>query len=1215
MKTAWYFGWLLFLICKQVWAVPQFTDTAQVMRHYDYRKGLSQVTVTALAQDQFGYIWIGTQAGLNRFDGHEFKTFVSQQQDVNSLAGGFITALCVSNDKVWVGTSTGLSVYHTIHGRFTSLLSKDQQVIESDRVSWIDCRGEHVVISTEDNMSYEVDKSTLVPHALNIEGNYIRNVVQRGDNYFYLSDMGFMAYHKQAKTSLQLLAGEFKKMTYQGQRAMLVSKSNRLISYDTLYQRVLWSRSFDTVQNITLHSLEINGNEILVASDHGVYLLDLQGKLLNHWYKRDKQTAGLQDNNILTVMRDKNHDLWIGTETRGLHFFSQLSESFGHVSEYNYPHSPMKTADIRNFAIDREDRIWLATSNGAHVFDGTGFKPANHYFSELKVLNGSFITRIIFHGEWLWAATRGNGVVSFNLTTKELIHLKPDIGNGPELSFNDVMLFNGKVLVSSRTMGVMYFDEQSKTLQSMYTPQQNPPGHVSSMAVVDGKLWFGSIGNGLYRDMGGTLEQLSTTEGLVSDLVFMLEQDQYGRVWVASESGLSLVSKEFEIEQVFTQQNGLANNAIWGLVSDNLNHLWVGSSGGLSQINTSNLSIHNFSPVDGVQGNEFNYNAAWLAPDGRIFIGGAMGFNQFYPQKLRVDNSASPLLVSHIELLGKSLEPSETGLLKTAPELAKSIELRYDQDIISLQYSSLEYGSEQQQFYYRVIGLSDKWLKLAKGVRQVNLLRLAPGHYTVESYTINRFNVQSPIHHFSLIINSPWWWNIYAKSVYVLALLALILITVIIRQKRYRQVVADNLKMSELRQRLELSLWASGDELWDWHLNKKAIYRHSVSPRVDYGKAESHMELDDFIQFVHPKDNILLEDKVEACIRGNVESYEIAIRVKDLSGKWTWVLDRGKVVDRDENGQAIRIAGALKDIAQLKEHENALQMLNEQLEIKVEMRTNELYTKNQTLEHAMLTLKQTQQELIESEKMASLGGLVAGVAHEINTPLGVALTAMTYNQESLQSVEKKLADRTLIQSDLTKAIEEQTEGYQLILRNLDRAQNLIGNFKQVAVDQSSETSRQINLKTYIKDVFNSLAPLIKGKNITVSVTGSDTVLLTTYPGAIYQILTNLLNNSVLHGFEQQGKGEVLVTIALDDTSWYVNYTDDGVGMSEEMLKTVFDPFVTSKRSQGGCGLGMHIVYNLVTQLLKGEIKCFSEQGNGIAVKLKVPIEEVNSADQ
>jgi C4-dicarboxylate-specific signal transduction histidine kinase len=290
----------------------------------------------------------------------------------------------------------------------------------------------------------------------------------------------------------------------------------------------------------------------------------------------------------------------------------------------------------------------------------------------------------------------------------------------------------------------------------------------------------------------------------------------------------------------------------------------------------------------------------------------------------------------------------------------------------------------------------------------------------------------------------------------------------------------------------------------------------------------------------------------------------------------------------------------------LKAHQNALQTLNEQLEIKVAMRTDELYKKNQKLEQAMMELKRTQQELIESEKMASLGNVVAGIAHEINTPLGVAITALTYNQECLHNINEKLQQKQLRQADLERSNSEQEEGYRLILRNLDRAQMLISNFKQVAVDQSSEVERDINVKDYIKDVFSSLLPLSKGKEITLSITGDADMLVNTYPGAIYQIMTNLFNNSMIHGFEEQQKGKVEVSVSMLGEHWLIIYRDDGVGMSKAGLKTLFDPFVTTKRSQGGCGLGMHIVYNLVTQLLKGEIAASSTPGQGIEVSIKVP---------
>ena len=1199
-------SFLFLLFSSQlVLAVPQFTDTAQIMRSYDYSAGLTQSSITALAQDQFGYIWVGTQAGLNRFDGHEFKQFQPKQQDRNSLSGGFVNDICINGQDVWIGTHTGLSRYNTQNGQFTSFLANDYKAINSDRVHHLACQGAFVLVSTANGETYQVEKSNLSVTSTGLKGNFIRSPIITQSNIFYLTDQGLTKRDDKHEIKL-LLEGEFKMLKVREQRAILITKSEELLVYDLLYDRILWSKTFAEVPNITLNNLNISNDEILLATNNGVYLFQFSGNLLNHWYKR-QQANGLQDNNILSVMRDKNKGLWIGTETRGLHFFSQLSESFGHVSTDNYPDSPLSTPDTRSFAIDKQDRVWIATSSGLFTFNGEGFIESHFIYKPLNQIQGSFVTKLLMHNDSLWVSTRGNGVFRFSFKDEKLTHFKPDFGNGPELSFNDIILFDDILLLSSRTMGVMFYNENTDKLMPYFADTQDAPSHVSSMLVVKGELWFGSIGNGLFRFKDDELQQIDTSDGLLSNLVFMLVEDAYGRVWTASEQGINLILNDFSIFKTFTQVEGLNNTAIWGLIFDGIGHIWAGTSGGLSRIDISNFNIHNFSPTDGIQDNEFNYNAAWLAPDGRLFMGGAKGFNQFYPQKLDIDNSARPLLISEIELLGESLEPADNSVLSMAPELSDGLKLAHNQDIISLNYSSLDYGAEQTQFYYRVKGLSEQWLKLASGVRQVSLLKLKPGEYIIEAYTINRFNVASPIHSFAINISAPWWWNTSSKSFYIFFLLTLIVSVIYARQLRFKKVVRDNQKMSELRQRLEWSLWASGDELWDWHINSNQIYRHTVSSKVDYGDANTVMTINDFDQFVHPKDCILIEEKLLDCIEGRSDSYEIAIRVKDLSGQWTWVLDRGKVVKRDSNGKATRIAGALKDIAELKKNQEALQKLNEQLEINVAMRTDELYKKNQKLEQAMMELQHTQQELIESEKMASLGGLVAGVAHEINTPLGVALTALTYNQESLAAIEHKLENKSLRQQDLDNAINEQNQGYALILRNLDRAQSLISNFKQVAVDQSSEQARNIFIKSYLKEVFDSLAPLTKGKQLEIDIEGED-FELHTYPGAIYQVITNLLNNSMIHGFEGVETGNIKVSIYQDKEFWHLCYDENGKGMSAEILKTVFDPFVTTKRNQGGCGLGMHIVYNLITQLLKGEIKCNSTLGEGISIKLKLPIE-------
>ncbi|WP_081216623.1 sensor histidine kinase [Pseudoalteromonas luteoviolacea] len=1191
-------------------ANPVFTDTSQVMRRFDYESGLSQVTIMALTEDQLGYIWIGTQAGLNRFDGHEFKQFSSTQQNPNELAGSFVTGLCHSGETVWIGTSTGLSAYHTVTGRFQSFLEENYQAITSDRVKTLNCSGNYISVTTENHAFYLIDKVTLEPVALDLAGRFPSHAIAYNHQVFYITESGFSTLNLQSKKSDLLLAGEFKYLALRGERVFLITKENQLLSYDTLYERVLWEISVGAGAGLELNNLHISTGKLFVGSNYGVYLYDLNGNFKKHWFKHEGQGLGLQDNSIMSVLVDSNQDLWFGTETGGLHFISQLSENFGHISAFNYPHSPLPEPDIRNFALDRFDRLWLATSSGLYFFDGTGFKGAHRVFPNLSVVESAFITKLYIRDQYMWIATRGLGIYRFNLDDGTLLNIIPDVGKGPELSFNDIIEFQGRILVSSRSMGLLFFNESSNKLEP-FLNMENAPSHVSSLLPQGNALIFGSIGDGLFKYEEGSLIQLTIADALASDIVFMLQADSFGRVWAGSETGISVIDNTFSVVRTIKRQDGIANSAIWALLYDEQDHIWLGTSGGLSRINIHDFKIDNFLPVDGVQGNEFNYNASWLAPDGRVFIGGSNGFNQFHPEQITISPLIRPLLTSNIELLGKTLHPSINKELKLAPELTTFLELEYDQDIVSLHYSSLDYGSEGLRFYYRIIGLSEQWLKLADGVRQINLLKLNPGNYQVQAYTINRFNQTSPVHHFDIKINASWWWSNLTKTLYFILLSLLLVMWFRQRQKRFLQVVNDNKIMNELQERLELSLWASQDEMWDWHIDTDKIYRHSVRPRIEYGHCKAEMSVHDAVQFIHPKDYIAWEEKLEACLEGEQDTYEIAIRVKTIDEQWTWVLERGKVVSRDSHGKVKRLAGALKDIAELKAHQNALQALNEGLEIKVAVRTDELYQKNQKLEQAMIELKRTQQELIESEKMASLGNVVAGIAHEINTPLGIAITAISYNQESLQQVATKLKNQTLKQSDLEQSIEEQQEGYLLMSRNLDRAKELISNFKQVAVDHSSEVQREINVKCYVEDVFKSLSPLANGKQITLDIEGDEDVNVDTYPGALYQILTNLYNNSILHGFEGKESGGVSVIIQQIDGYWSLVYKDDGVGMKADNLQTMFDPFVTTKRSQGGCGLGMHIVYNLVTQLLKGEISAWSKPNKGLEVKLKVPAVRMN----
>ena len=270
------------------------------------------------------------------------------------------------------------------------------------------------------------------------------------------------------------------------------------------------------------------------------------------------------------------------------------------------------------------------------------------------------------------------------------------------------------------------------------------------------------------------------------------------------------------------------------------------------------------------------------------------------------------------------------------------------------------------------------------------------------------------------------------------------------------------------------------------------------------------------------------------------------------------------------------------------------------LEEKVEERTTEL---KQSLD----TIKKTQAQLVQSEKMAALGGLVAGVAHEVNTPIGIAVTAASHLEDRTQEFVAKVAAQKLKRSDLDSYAKTAGNSSNLILKNLSGAVKIVQGFKQVAVDQTSGERREFKLKAYIEDVLLSLKPKLKKTKHLVTVNCPEDLALNSFPGAFSQIISNLVMNSLIHGFDEMEAGEISFDATEDNGSIVLTYRDNGKGMNEKDLAKIFDPFFTTKRSQGGSGLGMHIVHNLVTQTLGGTIACESQPGNGIMVRIQIPM--------
>ena len=281
------------------------------------------------------------------------------------------------------------------------------------------------------------------------------------------------------------------------------------------------------------------------------------------------------------------------------------------------------------------------------------------------------------------------------------------------------------------------------------------------------------------------------------------------------------------------------------------------------------------------------------------------------------------------------------------------------------------------------------------------------------------------------------------------------------------------------------------------------------------------------------------------------------------------------------------------------------EVLNARREL--ELRICEVDVSNRELSGTLQRLKQTQKQLIDNEKMASLGALVAGVAHEINTPIGVGVTAASTLRASTKIAKKEYESGSLTQSALLRYWEQSEAASTMILGNLERAASLIQSFKLVAVDQSSSDIRRFNLKEYLGEVLQSLYPQVRKAGLSSLLECEDDLIIHSYPGALSQIVTNLVMNAISHAYPNGESGQLSLKVwAAESGEICLQFKDDGVGIPAEHLARVCDPFFTTKRGSGGSGLGLHIVYNLVTQQLCGRIKIDSVVGEGSCVSLYFP---------
>ncbi len=350
---------------------------------------------------------------------------------------------------------------------------------------------------------------------------------------------------------------------------------------------------------------------------------------------------------------------------------------------------------------------------------------------------------------------------------------------------------------------------------------------------------------------------------------------------------------------------------------------------------------------------------------------------------------------------------------------------------------------------------------------------------------------------------------------------------------------------------------------------------------------------------------VAVSDGAREIVNGNF-NVRISVPSKDEIG----------LMAEEFNLMTVQLSETMQRLArEVEEHlwaENQVRALNEELEGRVTERTKELTNANEALAESLNLLRRTQRHLVETEKLAALGNLVAGLAHELNTPIGVSLTAASFLETRTHTLELQMADNKLTRHAMDDFLAEVHQAASMVSSNLNRTAEQIRFFKQIAVDQEAGVSGQLDLREFIEELNLSLSHhMKKGGHCFVNEV-PEGIVMHTWPSPLYQVLSNLLMNALQHGFVEREGGVIRYTATVDVDRVILDFSDNGVGIATDIMHRIFDPFFTTKRGTGRTGLGLSIVYNLVSSKLGGLIECISNPDQGTTFRITLPMTELET---
>ena len=882
--------------------------------NFNIEEGLSQSTAATILQDRNGYIWVGTQDGLNRFDGYTFKVFRNNPKDSTSLSDNFIRSLKEdSKGNLWVGTNEGgLNLYDSKTESFKHFIhsSSDSKSISQNTVWAItESSNGKLWIGTNKGLDLFDPKTRKFKHyqhdkndTSTLSGDYVLSLFEDSNGKLWVGTQndGLNLFNNESQT--------FSHFTYG-------KNGNNSRNNNSIY--CIYEDSLDNLWLGTEEGLKLFNHKKNAITDSNNYLSnervrsimqDSKGNLwigtffngLNQFnYKTNtfinyKHSASdftsISGNRIVSLLEDNLGNIWIGTYGNGLAFFDYKTLSFEHYKHSEADPNSLSSDFVRSFLEEENGNLWVGTSGGGLNYFNKQTQLTKHYLhieKDPSSISNNFVRCLLQDNQDnIWVGTNGGGLNIFNKRTQTFQHfdqnLKDSISPLSDIIYSLMNDKKGNIWIGTSLGGLNKYDINTHSFEYFLHSNNDSSSLINNTVWTTledskGNLWVGTWGGlDLYNPKSKTFKHFTNSKenahSISNNFIKVIYEDSQKRLWIGTTSGLNLFNPQKETFKRYGVKEGLSNEVIYGILEDEDGILWISTNSGINKFNPNTGIFTEFSDEDGLQGNEFNTGAYHKGISGKMYFGGVKGFNVFKSQNIKENTQAPPVVLTNFLLFNTPLAVSEKSVLHHSINEIEELVLHYNDFIFGFEFSALNFRQpKKNRFAYKLEGFDKDWTYTDYKYRRATYTNIPPGNYVFKVIASNDdgyWNKEGASVNVKIL--PPWWLTWWAKTAFgtiPLFLFAAFYKARVSRLKKQKhlleeQVKARTVQLSEQKQVLQ----NQNEELVELHREKDGtmgIVAHDL--RAPFNRIKGLTQLITLTSQIEPE-QMGYFDKIETSI-------------------------------------------------------------------------------------------------------------------------------------------------------------------------------------------------------------------------------------------------------------------------------------------------------------------------------------------------------------